>query len=244
MAEAIRATNLVCSYGSAPVIEDVTFSVEEGSYLAIVGPNGSGKSTLVKAMLGLLEPTSGSIELLGKAPSSVPASAVGYIPQMKTFDPTYPAMTLELVLTGMTVSWPFWIRREEREACLAALRRVGIEHLADHSVGTLSGGELQRAYLARTIVRKPRVIILDEPATGIDFVGEVDLYRLLGDLQKDSGATVVMVTHDLTVAEHHASHVLLMNNHAVSFGPPAEALKEEYLSRAFGHLGHKHDGHH
>jgi zinc transport system ATP-binding protein len=106
-------------------------------------------------------------------------------------------------------------------------------------LGRLSGGQLQRVYLARALVRRPRLLLLDEPATGVDRLGEVDLYRHLEAYQEETGATILMITHDWEAA-HHASHVLVLNRRVIGFGPPERALSEECLRQAFGHLGHEH----
>jgi len=117
---------------------------------------------------------------------------------------------------------------------------VDAEDLAERALSRLSGGELQRVYLARSLIRIPRVVILDEPATGIDVVGSTDLYELLDDYQETHQATVLLVTHDWNAAYHHATHVLLLDGRQVGYGPPETALKEECLREAFGHIGHAH----
>jgi zinc transport system ATP-binding protein len=120
------------------------------------------------------------------------------------------------------------------------MAQVGTEHLALRPIAKLSGGELQRVCLARSLVREPRLVMLDEPTTGIDAVGEADIYKLLEAYQKASGATILMITHDWHAATHHANWVLLLNRKQVSFGPPSEALNEDNLRVAFGHIGHTH----
>ncbi|GAB5601575.1 ABC transporter ATP-binding protein [Thermus sp. FJN-A] len=235
---ALEVQGLSVRFGEFQALEGVSFRVPEGAFVAIVGPNGAGKSTLLKAVLGLV-PFRGEVRVYGRPLAEAEPLWFGYVPQIKTFDRTFPALALELVATGLLRRWPFRLSPEVRRKAQAALERVGAGALAERSLGRLSGGQLQRVYLARALIRNPRLLLLDEPATGVDRVGEVDLYRYLEAYQKASGATVLMITHDWEAA-HHASHVLVLNRRVVGFGPPERALTEECLRQAFGHLGHAH----
>lgn len=238
-APALHLHDVTVRFGDATVLERVRFDLDPGRFLAIVGPNGAGKSTLVKVALGLVTPTRGHAALFGLHAGSAP-ERVGYVPQLKTFDRTFPATTEELVVTGLRRRWPARVRVAEREVARAALLRVGAEHLAGRQLARLSGGELQRAYLARALVRRPALVLLDEPATGVDFLAEHDLYDLLEGYQGDTGATVVMVTHDLTAARFHADRVVVLNRRVHGFGTPDEVLCDACLQQAFGHVGHRH----
>jgi zinc transport system ATP-binding protein len=126
---------------------------------------------------------------------------------------------------------------------METLALVGAEHLCHRPIGWLSGGELQRVYLARALVRNPKLLLLDEPATGIDPIGEDDMYQILEQYQVKSDVTILMVTHDWLAAKHHATQVLLLNRRQMSFGPPELALADEPMRRAFGHVGHTHAEH-
>lgn len=226
-------------FGDADVLDGVTFDLSPGAFLAVVGPNGAGKSTLVRVALGLVTPQRGHAAVFGRDAGEVPRR-IGYVPQLKTFDRSFPATPLELVVSGLRGRWPARVRRAERAAALDALARVGADRFAFRPLARLSGGELQRAYLARALVRAPDLVLLDEPATGVDFLAEHDLYDLLEGYQRDSGATVLMITHDLAAARHHASHVLLLNRRVHGFGAPEEVLTEARLKQAYGHRGHEH----
>lgn len=226
-------------FGEVEPLRGVSFSVPEGAFAAVVGPNGAGKSTLFKVLLGLL-PFQGEVHLFGRPPREVDPGLLGYVPQIKTFDRSFPALSLELVVSGIRRAWPFRVTREERARALEVLEEVGALELAERPLGRLSGGQLQRVFLARALVKRPKLLLLDEPATGIDPLGEQDLYRLLEAYQARSGATVLMITHDWEAAFHHATHVLVLNREVIGFGPPERALSEECLRRAFGHLGHAH----
>ena len=235
----VDVRDLTVRRGVVEVLHDVGFELPAGRFLAIIGPNGAGKSTLVKTLLGLVEPDRGEARVFGQRAGFDP-SRIGYVPQLKTFDRSFPATALELVVSGLRRSWPARVRPAEREAACGALRRVGAERLVERPLARLSGGELQRAYLARALVRQPEVVILDEPATGVDFLAEHDLNRLLDGYRSETHATVVMVTHDLAAARHHATDVLVLNRAVVGFGPPDRALSDHCLERAYGHVGHGH----
>ena len=239
-APALDLRHVTVRRGDVEVLRDVSLVLPAARLLAIIGPNGAGKSTLVKALLGLVEPLRGDIRVFGRPPGSEPVR-IGYVPQLKTFDRSFPATALELVVSGLRRSWPGRIRRAEHDAACEALSRVGAERLTDRPLARLSGGELQRAFLARALVRRPELVILDEPATGVDFLAEHDLNRLLEAYQREAGATVVMVTPDLAAARHHADDVLVLNRTLIGFGPPERALSASCLERAYGHVGHGHD---
>jgi zinc transport system ATP-binding protein len=236
---ALHVHHVSVRFGEATVLDDVSFDLETGAFLAIVGPNGSGKSTLVKVALGLITPQRGHAAIFGADAGNHP-ERIGYVPQLKTFDRTFPATSVELVTTGLRRRWPVLVRRSERERAVAALADVGAEALADRSLAKLSGGELQRVYLARALVRRPAIVLLDEPATGVDFLAEHDLYDLLERYQRETGGTVVMVTHDLAAARYHAQRVLVLNRRVHGYGLPEDVLCEPCLQEAFGHLGHHH----
>lgn len=237
---AVQAQSVSVKFGDWVAIEQIDFSLPAGAFMTIVGPNGAGKTTLLRCILGLTAPTQGSVRVFGQAPLDCPAAWMGYVPQLKTLDRSFPARAVELVATGMLGRWPGRLGRAERAGAINALHQVGMESLADRSIAALSGGELQRVYLARALVRHPRLIALDEPAAGMDAPGEADMYSVLEAYQSRTGATVVMITHDWDASHHHSSHVLVMVRHQVAFGPPEDALKESVLGAAFGHGRHKH----
>ena len=239
-APAVSVSDLTVRFGDHRVLDDITFEAHQGDFVAVVGPNGAGKTTLLKVLLGLASPDNGIARIFGKPPRESDPGVVGYVPQIKTLDRSFPAQSVELVVSGLYEHWPFSLSEEDRERALDALRHVDAEDLAERALSRLSGGELQRVYLARSLIRTPRVVILDEPATGIDVVGSTDLYELLDDYQETHQATVLMVTHDWNAAYHHATHVLLLDGRQVGYGPPETALKEECLREAFGHIGHAH----
>lgn len=240
MSSGIEVKQLSVQFDQFRALDHLTFSIPQGAFLAIVGPNGSGKSVLIQALIGLIPPTEGTITVLGEIPVRLPADSIGYVPQIKSLDRTFPAQAVELVLTGLYHHWPWRIPEADREKAIQALQKVGAEHLSNRPIGKLSGGELQRVYLARCLIRRPRLIVLDEPATGIDVTLATDMYHILEEAQAQYQTTIVMATHDLAVAAHHASHVLLLNRRLIGFGSPDEVLTEQCLRETFGHLGHEH----
>ncbi len=237
---ALHIHHVSVRFGEVEALQDVSFDLSKGEFLAVVGPNGAGKSTLIKVALGLIKPAKGHAALFGADAGRHP-ERIGYVPQLKTFDRSFPATALELVVSGLRRRWPARIKREEREKARAALAQVGAEALLSRPLAKLSGGELQRAFLARALVRKPDIVLLDEPATGVDFLAEHDLYDLLERYQTETGATIAMITHDLSAARYHASKVVVLNRRLHGFGSPQEVLCERCLKDAYGHLGHAHE---
>lgn len=228
----VRAVGLTVTRGALTVLEGVDFTLCPGQFLAVLGPNGSGKTTLVQALLGTV-PHQGRI--------TIGARRIGYVPQLKTFDRSFPGRAEELVRSGLANAWPFRRRSPEVARARAALERVGAAEVADRPIARLSGGQLQRVYLARALVHEPDLLLLDEPAASVDYVGERDLYQLLEQQQAHyPELAILMVTHDWEVARHHADRSLILNGRAIGFGPSAEVLTERCLRQAFGHLGHAH----
>lgn len=231
---AVKIENLSVTLGGKPILIDISAQVHQGEFVAILGPNGAGKSVLLKVILGLIRPSGGRVRVLGRKPEKVAAEWIGYVPQAKTLDKHFPAIAMELVVTGLHRRWQGWLSASEKEAARTALARIGAEHLADRPIGALSGGELQRIYLARSLVRQPQLVLLDEPVTGVDTVGESGFYGVLRDYRQQTGATIIMVTHDWEVASRYACHVLVLNRRLIGFGPPAEVLCTDCLKRAYG----------
>ena len=159
---------------------------------------------------------------------------------MKLHDRSFPASSCDLVASGLLRRWPARRRCHTNQAISEALRLVGAEHLIHRPLGKLSGGELQRVYLARALIRKPRILLLDEPATGIDAAGEEDLNRVLEAYVAKGDTTLLVVTHDWMSARHHATHALLINRRLIAFGRSSDVLTDENMRRTFGHFTHVH----
>lgn len=236
----VRGLTVASEVGTA--LDSVSFQVPTGAYVAVVGPNGSGKTTLLRSIAGLLVPTSGEVRVFGKDPANDPPRCIGYVPQRKGLDLRFPALAIELVASGKIRRWPARCSGELRDRALAALRSVGAEHLAWRSLTTLSGGEVQRVYLARALIRDAKILLFDEPATGIDAQGEETMLRVLDTIHQGGETTIVTVTHDLDLAVHHAECCLVLNRRVEFFGPSSDDSLLHALARAFGHGLHGHRG--
>ncbi|MCS7234975.1 MAG: metal ABC transporter ATP-binding protein [Armatimonadota bacterium] len=231
---AIRVENLTVSYRGKPAIRNVSVTVPPGLRVGLVGPNGAGKSTLLRALVGLLTPDTGYVELFGH-PVHQARRLVAYVPQRTEVDWDYPVVVEEVVLMGR---FPHvgWVRRpgpEDRRVARECLRMVGMEALARRQIGQLSGGQQQRVFLARALAQEAPVMLLDEPFVGVDAATEEAIYALL-DRLRDEGRTVVVATHDLSRAQTAFDRLLLLNQHVVAYGPPAEVFRPDLLQRTYG----------
>lgn len=238
--KSVEVKNLNLQFGQCMALKDINFDLDAGDYMSIVGPNGAGKSSLIKILLGLIDDYTGDVSILGDKPSKLSSKDIGYVPQIKTLDRTFPAMAIELVASGIYSKWSTKIKSSDKELLLNALQEVGIEHLAYRQLGRLSGGELQRVYLARSFVRRPRILFLDEPGTGIDVKAEKDMCHIIEKYKKHEEITVIVVTHDWNYAYYHSDKVLMINRSQHCFASPQEAFREEILRELFGHIGHSH----
>ncbi len=149
-------------------------------------------------------------------------------------------MAIELAASGINSAWVGKLKKDEKEIAFNALKEVGIEHLAYKQIAALSGGELQRVYLARSFVRKPQLLLLDEPGTGIDLKAESDMSRVIDNYKSNNDITTIMITHDWNYAFHHSDLVLMLNRELFCLAPPDEAFSDEILRKLFGHIGHNH----
>jgi len=232
--------NLSVKKGGLVILENINFDVESGSYVSIVGPNGSGKTTLLKTIIGLNKDFTGKILLFGEEITINNADKIAYVPQVKTLDRTFPALAIELVISGFKKKWSWKISKQDREMAMDYLTRVGAEQFANNKLSELSGGELQRVYLARSLSKNPKLLLLDEPATGIDLVCEQTINSLLDEFNKKLKTTIMMVTHDWSSAYHHTSKSLLINKHQIYYGDSKQAFTEENMQFTFSHPGHHH----
>ncbi len=237
---AIKVKGMSLAIEGRSILHDVTFTLERGEFLCICGPNGAGKTMLLKAILGLGKPTLGTVSLFGLS-SREGRKKIGYVPQRKNFDRMFPARVVEVIAAHVSGAWPLMISSAARDKAAAALRIVGGEHLLDKELRDLSGGELQRAFLARALVADPEMLVLDEPMAGVDAKGIVDITALLDNLTKQRRMTVVMITHSLSVVEHCATQVIFMEGGTVmALGKPAQILHDPRI-RETAFTGHDHE---
>lgn len=222
----IEASGLAVAYGGGPpAVRDVSFALAAGERLALLGPNGGGKTTILRALLGELRPLAGTLRV---------AASCGSVPQTDRSRLDYPVSALEVATMGALSRLPWWRRpsRADREAALQALGRVGLEQLADETFGELSGGQRQRVLIARALVQDARVLLLDEPFSGLDRPASERLEGLI-DALAGEGHAVVMATHDLEQARRWDS-VLCVNRHQVAIGPAVEVLDRQVLEATYG----------
>ncbi|GAA3453756.1 metal ABC transporter ATP-binding protein [Dactylosporangium matsuzakiense] len=222
------------AYDAQPVLTGVTGRVGAGEIVALIGPNGAGKSTLIKAVLGLVPVTTGTIAVLGRSPAAARRD-VGYVPQADTLDAQFPVSVTQVVLMGRyrRIGWLRRPARADRAIAADALRRVGLADRARATFGTLSGGQRQRVLLARAIAAQPRLLLLDEPFSGVDVVSQEALVRVLSQLRQH-GTAVLISTHDLALARHVSDHACLLNRQMYGFGPTAATLTPDGLRATYG----------
>ena len=232
----MQGKDITIGYEGDVVIPDFTFTVEQGDYICIVGENGSGKSTFVKTILGLIEPLKGRIAYNG-----LRSNEIGYLPQRPLIQRDFPSSVTEIVLSGCLNRHRrlFGYSREEKERCRAMLDRLGISRLASASFQELSGGQQQRVLLARAMMATERLLLLDEPATGLDPQATSELYSMIDSLN-DSGITVLMVTHDIHPALNAAGKILHFSHDGYFFGPKDEYFESEKGRTFLKEAGHDH----
>ncbi|HOW56054.1 MAG TPA: metal ABC transporter ATP-binding protein [Syntrophorhabdaceae bacterium] len=218
----VATRDLHFRYNGVEILSDITFNLEKGEFLGIVGPNGSGKTTLVRIILGLLKPTSGSVELFGTDTASFTEwQTIGYLPQkIGTLNPHFPATVEEIVSLGLIS------RRETRKAAAGKDRRaiddamalMDITAIRNKLIGELSGGQQQRVLIARALVSGPQLLILDEPTTALDPEGREKFFATLGDLNRNRTVTIIMITHDIGTIGQYASRLLYLDKKLVFYG--------------------------
>lgn len=224
--------NVGFAYGGESVLSGVNFSVNAGDYLCIVGENGSGKSTLMKGILGLKEPSEGEI-VFG---DGLKANEIGYLPQQTGIQRDFPASVGEVVLSGRIsgMGHRLFYSRADREAASENLERMGIEELKDRCYMELSGGQQQRVLLARAMCATKKLLLLDEPVTGLDPNAANEMYNLIKLINLCDKISVIMVTHDVHEAVRYATHILHLGHGQLFFGSVEEYRKSDHVRRLLG----------
>ena len=225
----IEVDEATFAYGRNIILESVEMQIHESEFWCFIGPNGEGKTTLIKALLGALRPKRGFIRL---RPDFARRTRIGFVPQNCDLNPTVPTTIKSFVVQG-TAGLPV-AESKLKQRVLKSLEVMGIQHIRDRSIWKVSGGQRQRAMVARALVRDPLLMIVDEPTAGLDLAASSGLLKTITDLNRQHGITVIFVTHDLQLAGHHASHVAVFKNRRVTCGPVAKAFTGENLSNAFG----------
>jgi len=228
----INCSNITMSYEDNIVFKDLSFEVNKGDYLCIVGENGSGKSTLVRGLLGLKSPVSGKIEY----GDGLKKTEIGYLPQQTSVQKDFPASVYEVVLSGCLNSRgikPFYSKAEKNTA-LKNMKRLGIEDLKQKCYRELSGGQQQRVLLARALCATKKILLLDEPISGLDPLVAAEMYKLIKELNSVDGITIIMVSHDINSAIKNSNYMLHINDYSGIFCKTSDYEKSEMGIRFLG----------
>lgn len=236
--KAIEIKNLIVKLNGREVLKDINLSLDEGRFIGIVGPNGGGKTTLLRAILGLIRPASGEILIFGRPPEEVlrKGSIFGYLPQTLKIRPDFPVRVIDVVMMGRygKIGMLRWPGEKDRRKAIECLSMMNVEELKDVPFGQLSGGQQQRASIARALAGEPNILILDEPSTSIDVIGQEDFYHLLKGLQKKFGITILMASHDIGAITAYVDEIACLNYTFHYQGNPVGALDETVLTELYG----------
>jgi zinc transport system ATP-binding protein len=233
----IRSLNVKYPNG-VTALEDINLDICESDLIALMGPNGAGKSTLLKVILGLIKPTSGSIKLFGSADLGKNLKNVGYVPQTALVrDPNLPFTVYETVMMGRTpvAGLLHGLRKSDRQKVNEVLKLFGIYELKDRKIGQLSGGQSQRVFLAKAMVAEPKLLLLDEPTSGVDMTSKREFYNILERLNKERHIAVVLSSHDVGVVTKIANRVLCINRSQFFCGPNHEFEADKEIHRMYNH---------
>jgi zinc transport system ATP-binding protein len=227
----VEIDRLSYAYSGNLVLDNISFTIDEGDILGIIGPNGAGKTTLFSCMLGLLDDYTGTIKILGediKKKNSKVFKGIGYIPQKKTIEQNFPATVEEIVSLGITTTG-----KVSKEKITLALETAGLLVQKDRRVGELSGGQQQRVLIAKAMVNNPKLLILDEPVTGIDLEMQNKFYSLLKRLNQKNNITIIWASHDLDAVNRFATSVACINRSMFFHGKKYEFFENPDLLKAY-----------
>ncbi len=227
LAPLIELRDVGFGYDRTPVLDAVTLDLEDGCFTGVVGPSGSGKTSLLRLLMGRAQPQRGRVRIR-------PGVTMAYVPQLETVNWNFPVTVAECVLMSRPqgLRWP-WASAAERREVSRTLDRLGIADLADRHIRELSGGQQQRMFLARALVRRPELILLDEPTSGVDVKTRHEVLHLLGELN-DDGLSIVLTTHDLNGIAAHLPHLVALRTRVIAQGAPAQVIRPDVLEATFG----------
>lgn len=232
---ALRVERLSAGYpGNRQALHDVSFTAASGERVAVIGPNGAGKSTLFKAIVGVLPIASGHISIYGEDCHSS-HSNVGYVPQQSAIDWSFPASVFDVVLMGRSrhIGWFRLPGKDDRDIARDILEHLSLDALADRQISELSGGQRRRVFIARALAQDTRVMVLDEPFTGVDQTAEQEIIETL-EILTNHGITLLLSTHHMENATLHFDKILILKGQVLAYGDANAVMKPENLTRAFG----------
>jgi len=235
----IRFDHASFRYPQGLALEDITLEIADGEFVGVIGPNGSGKTTMLRAILGLMPPTTGSLQIFDCACQNLRChhrARIGYLPQKRTVDPNFPITVHEAVLMGRSGAIGLWKRPGKADLAIVrhALEDVGMEDYDDHPLGALSGGQQQRVFIARALAQHPQILLLDEPTTGIDTTTQHNVLDLIQRLHEELHLTIVLVSHDINLIAPLAERLALLKTRLYALGAAKQVLTKEILARVYG----------
>jgi ABC-type Mn2+/Zn2+ transport system ATPase subunit len=223
----IGVHDVTFGYGGAPVLREVSYDVEPGEFTGIVGPSGSGKTSLLRVLLGTVTPQHGTV-------TRAAGLAVSYVPQLETVNWNFPVTVAECVLMSRASRRLMpWATAREKGDVASVLDRLGISDLGARHIRELSGGQQQRMFIARALVRRPALLLMDEPTSGVDVATRHEVLHLLDDLNRD-GLAIVLTTHDLNGMAAHLPNLVALHQRVIAAGSPAQVIVPDVLERTFG----------
>jgi zinc transport system ATP-binding protein len=251
----LELQNIYVEYGEIHALEDISFKVEEGDFVGVIGPNGAGKTTLLRVVLGLIENCTGTIKFYGRhvhdkhvhGVDDVSSEVVhrnrtelrlGYVPQNASLQiQNFPATVLEVAHTGRVSKRTLFKRygKDDHAQVENVLKMVGMYDLRNRKIGELSGGQLQRVFIARALASEPQLLILDEPTSGVDAPSQAKFYELLTSLNKEQGLTLMLSTHDISAISRLCSKVVCINKTIFYHGDPKDFFSGDQMAKAYGY---------
>lgn len=235
----IRFDHASFGFSNLIALKDISLSISEGEFIGVIGPNGSGKTTLCRAVLGLLAPVEGHLHIFDCACDELRChhrAKIGYLPQKGVVDRNFPVTVFETVMMGRYGALGLLKRPGKKDQDMArdALEQVGMGAHKDSALGLLSGGQQQRVFIARALAQQPRVLILDEPTTGLDITAQHNVIELVQHLHHELKLTVLLITHDINMIRSKVDRLVLLKTRLFAAGPPSEVLKPEILHQVYG----------
>ena len=233
----IEVKNLSYKYENHLILDDISFDIEKGDIVSIIGPNGSGKTTLLKNIIGILKPSSGLIKIDNKNSNEM-RSQIAYVPQKFEFDRNIPITIYEFMAMEKCDN-----DKHSEKNITKILSEVGLDKVVDEKIGSLSGGQFQRAMIARALLHEKEILVFDEPATGIDIVGGYAIYDLIKEINIKRKVTCLIVSHELNIVNKYSKYVICINKKLCCFGRPKNIITPETLKSLYGDTAGLYHGH-